>query len=442
LLENPCVHFASSDTPNTANPNISRSESTMRARGLRSFWIGASAIAASIGLAASGLADHNGSISPSPEASHTRPIPLGTSGGSLEHLLIKGRLFCYTGTLGALVEDINNRYILSNNHVLAKENELLNSGGSDATIIQPGLLDEGTCTISSGNAGNAVGTLSNYVLLEFGKGKNKPANHVDAAIAVIDNGQVASNGAILGIGTVNGVDDVLQDVDRGLGMQVQKTGRTTAHTFGTIEAFEAEIDVKYESGTARFVNQIRIRHACDSADFSASGDSGSLIVTVPVSGEPSAVGLLFAGGDADTFANPIQTVLDELSVSLASADDGIDNEGAMASDFQTTVENCPADGGSGKGGGGGRGGGPGGPPFGAIDPIGLSTASDVKARHSEEIFALPEVVGHGISMDENGNPVIEIYVSSKAKRAAGRPIPADIEGISVRVVETGVIRAF
>jgi hypothetical protein len=52
-----------------------------------------------------------------------RPVELGVSGSSIEHVVDGQRLFCYTGTLGALVTDGPNDYFLSNNHVLAKENE-------------------------------------------------------------------------------------------------------------------------------------------------------------------------------------------------------------------------------------------------------------------------------------------------------------------------------
>ena len=77
------------------------------------------------------------------------------------------------------------------------------------------------------------------------------------------------------------------------------------------------IDVKYGSvcgggrGTARFTNQIRITPG----SFSAGGDSGSLIVE-DVAANPRPVGLLFAGGSDDTFANPIQSVLDALGVTM------------------------------------------------------------------------------------------------------------------------------
>ena len=217
--------------------------------------------------------------------------------------------------------------------------------------------------------------------------------------------------------------------------KVQKTGRTTGHTFGEVKGIDATIDVKYESGTARFVDQFRIRHACDGDDFSAAGDSGSHIVSVPSNGNPDSVGLLFAGGGADTFANAIGAVTADLNVSMVGALDS-DTVDALESDYNDVVLACD----TGDDGGGGPPGG--GRPFNTIDPVGLSIVSEVKARNSDAIFALPDVVGHGIGFDEAGEAVIEIYVTSKARRAAGQPLPNNLEGIAIRVIETGVIRAF
>ena len=370
------------------------------------------------------------------QAEQDNPIKLGTSGSSREHIVIKNRLFCYTGTLGALVTDGSDQYILSNNHVLAKENGNLNLGtGGDEIIIQPGLLDLGTCTLSSGDNATQVATLSDFVVIEFGKGKTKPVNYVDAAIAIVSDNKVDSDGSILGIGPLTG-----RIASAAVDQPVQKTGRTTGHTFGTVLATGVTIDVKYDSGTARFADQIRIRHVCEGDDFSASGDSGSHIVTVPESGDPESVGLLFAGGDVDTFANPIAAVLDStggLSVSMDAGTTDGDTIGAMASDYETVSMDCDT---SDGGGGGGRPGG--GRPFNSADPVGLSIASEVQARNSDAIFALPDVVGHGIGVNEAGEAVIEIYVASKERRAVGKPLPSDIEGVAIRMIETGVIRAF
>jgi hypothetical protein len=241
---------------------------------------------------------------------------------------------------------------------------------------------------------------------------------------------VDTSGSILGIGPVGTPAVIAASVP----MPVQKTGRTTAHTFGTVMATNVTLDVSYDSGTARFVNQIRIRRPCGDAGFSDAGDSGSLIVTVPESGLPSAVGLLFAGGGSDTFANPIGPVLESLKTASSTAVTMVTGTGAVDLEATRTVydgivNTCPV-----------SGGGPGhGRPSGT--PPGLVKAKDVAARHSNRIFALPDVVGHGIGTDQNGDAVIEIYTNTKGRQGAGGH-PSDIEGVPVHVIETGPIRAY
>jgi hypothetical protein len=86
-----------------------------------------------------------------------------------------------------------------------------------------------------------------------------------------------------------------------LGLAVKKVGRTSGLTTGTIAGINVTIIVGYDSGTARFVNQIYV-----AGNFIKSGDSGSLMVTQ--SGN-NPVGLNFAGGGGGSFANPIGPVL-------------------------------------------------------------------------------------------------------------------------------------
>jgi len=94
---------------------------------------------------------------------------------------------------------------------------------------------------------------------------------------------------------------------------VQKYGRTTRQTIGQVYAVNATVKVTYDSGTARFVNQILITPG----SFSAAGDSGSLVV---YGGKGSKygmpIGLLFAGSQSLTVANPIDRVLDYFDVTI------------------------------------------------------------------------------------------------------------------------------
>jgi hypothetical protein len=77
--------------------------------------------------------------------------------------------------------------------------------------------------------------------------------------------------------------------------------------------------VGYDIGNLRFDDQIEIEGA-GTAAFSDGGDSGSLIFSADNLG----IALLFAGGDSGgsngrglTYANPLGSVLDALTVDLA-----------------------------------------------------------------------------------------------------------------------------
>ncbi len=83
-----------------------------------------------------------------------------------------------------------------------------------------------------------------------------------------------------------------------LDMIVHKFGRTTGYTAGRITSVDADVTVEYDTGGFTFADQIMIR-GLDGADFSAAGDSGSLILE---RGSQHAVGLLFAGGRGFTIA--------------------------------------------------------------------------------------------------------------------------------------------
>ena len=94
-----------------------------------------------------------------------------------------------------------------------------------------------------------------------------------------------------------------------VGMRVRKYGRTTGQTNGRIDAINGIVNVNYgaTNGVARFVNQIIIKPG----NFSAGGDSGSLIVVQKGGDARKPVGLLFAGGFGITVANPIDVRFSE-----------------------------------------------------------------------------------------------------------------------------------
>jgi hypothetical protein len=373
---------------------------------------------------------------------YNKSAPMGVSTSSKSYIVIHNLGYCYAGTLGAEVTDSRQNYVLSNNHVLAKENTNLDFPKSEnRTIVQAGLMDAGNCT--SKTPGTDIATLSRYVTVQFSKGSNIKTNYVDAAIAVAKGGTV--NPAILGLGNISGYQN---STDLSLGDIVQKVGRTTAHTMGVVTTIKNSLKVSYESGTAYFDNQIGIEDPCG-GKFSDSGDSGSLITAIPKDmSPPLAVGLLFAGGGSYTWANEIEEVLAELNGGgkitgtnlLVNMDGspavdlvtGAGYTGPAAADYANYESSCPTSGGGGRPSGKGK------KKF-VKNPAGLNIAANAQKSHSSEIFAMRNVVGHGIGEDDDGNAVINIYVSQDP---AGAYYPSQIGGVKVRVIKTGPIKAY
>ena len=248
-----------------------------------------------------------------------RPAPPGVSTG---HPSITA------GTIGARVRDAaGNVFALSNNHVYADENKA--SIGDH--VIQPGTFDSGS------SPADDLGTLADFEPIVF---STSASNVIDAAIAL-------SSTSLLDNATYCGWTPSSVTSAAKLRMKVKKCGRTTGATEGRVTGINATVNIGYGTGTARFINQIIIQPG----NFSAGGDSGSLIVT---KGEGQPTGLLFAGSSSITIANPIDPVLarfgvtiddgagppppanDPPSVSIASPDDSTFVSGAMI-DFEGTA---------------------------------------------------------------------------------------------------------
>jgi PKD repeat protein len=224
-----------------------------------------------------------------------RPVPIGVSTGNAKE--------CAAGTISCRVKDTSgNVYALSNNHVYARQNKA--SLGEE--VMQPGLYDAvPQCSYSQADV---IGNLADFEPIVFSR---YASNVIDAAIAsttVNDLGVSTPTGDGYGTPSSNTITAYL-------GQGVQKYGRTTSLTTGTVTGVNATVLVSYGSGkTARFVKQIVITPG----SFSAAGDSGSLIVDM--SNNP--VGLLFAGSSSDTIANPIGDVLDYFGVSIDNSSGG------------------------------------------------------------------------------------------------------------------------
>jgi len=218
----------------------------------------------------------------------TRPVPIGYSIGNYNE--------CASGTFGCAVEKGGNIYILSNNHVLAREN----AGSPGEPIVQPGRYDNKP--MCSGSLSDQIATLSQFVKVNTGANAN---NTVDCAIAISSTADIgcATPSKFYGLPNSTPVDAVLD-------LPVKKVGRTSSETHGTVIGVNATVTIAYAGANTRFVDQVLI-----SSRFSKAGDSGSLIVTDDANDNP--VALLFAGNKQGyTWGNRIQNVLSALNVTI------------------------------------------------------------------------------------------------------------------------------
>jgi Fibronectin type III domain len=236
---------------------------------------------------------------------YPRPVPIGVSTGLVDF---------GTGTLGARVSNGSNVYALSNNHVFAGIN-MANVGDA---ILQPGPIEDGGT-----DPADRIGTLADFQEIDFNGGPNV----MDAAIALTTPADVGTSTLPDGYGTPSTTTTTAS-----IGLPVQKYGRTTGFTQGTVNAVNVDVDVCYFPITetlcfpgfeAHFVNQFSTPDG--SVKFSDSGDSGSLIVA---QGTNEPVGLLFAGGEGLTIGNPIGPVLQRFGVTIDGAPAGPGPPGA------------------------------------------------------------------------------------------------------------------
>ncbi len=195
------------------------------------------------------------------------------------------------GTFGAIAKDNTNQQnvILSNNHVLSNVNDA--SVGDE--ILQPGPYDGGIYP------NDVLGTLIRFEPINFEEGQNL----IDAAICqpndvnfiqnlphdfipVPSSANPAIGLLFAGSSTrtiINPINHVIEKLnisfpensisDSRIGMNVQKSGRTTGGTSGTILNTNATVKVNYDADrVAIFHDQII------TGNMSAGGDSGSLVI--------------------------------------------------------------------------------------------------------------------------------------------------------------------
>jgi PKD repeat protein len=251
-----------------------------------------------------------------PTARFPRPVPTGVSTG---HPNITA------GTIGCRVTDGTNVYALSNNHVYANENRA--SIGDN--VLQPGTYDggaEGTNPLIID--GDEIGTLADFEPIILGMWG---LNVIDAAIALCSEATLGNSTPEDGYGIPSSTT-----VPAALYLPVQKYGRTTGLTKGTVKGINGAFLVRYSRSYAIFYDQIVI----EDPGFSYGGDSGSLIVTDDENCNP--VGLLFAGSDTVTIANPIDAVLTQFNVTIDDGSQGPGDNLPPTADFDYTTTDLTA----------------------------------------------------------------------------------------------------
>ena len=348
-------------------------------------------------LLTSGLADGG--------ANHqTRNQHFGVSGGNINDTT---RAFCCSGTLGALVEANNVKYILSNNHVLARGDQA--APGED--VSQPGLID------NSCQPGTIVADFTAAPAL---------GSNVDAAIAQLRTGTMDATGFIEDIGAPSSTI-----VNPSVGLSVAKSGRTTGFTTGTISSINTSVSVQYQKNCGsgkKFVVPYTNQIVISSGTFSAGGDSGSLIVTNNSSHNP--VGLLFAGSSSTTIANPIGEVLtrlNSLTGQTFSFGGGGNGNGPKRPNDQSEIQ-----------------------PYlpGVRDlmqqlpPQAVDRVSAVLEVHRANLMFQQGVIGAGIGASgrADGEPAIVIFVNKNARVRAN--LPDNLDGVPVTVVLTDEFVAY
>ena len=215
------------------------------------------------------------------------------------------------GTIGYFCRDNKGiKYVLSCNHVLA-------DFADGTTPPDKGALYRD----GSGSSIVPLATLSEFVPLS-----DTAENRVDAALAEISHG--IQNRIIEGVT----IESSAKKTDNVLNLTIEKHGIATCGTLGLIDDQSCDMRVNGPNGKSYlFMDQIRIVSLDKSKNFAARGDSGSLVFE---RSRKRAIGLLFAVGNKDllpsrldegadrtidyALANPIETVIEELSERLAN----------------------------------------------------------------------------------------------------------------------------
>lgn len=208
----------------------------------------------------------------------------------------------WAGTLGAFVRDSHALYALSNQHVVGEGDEV----AMGEPIVQPAPIDGRVAKA------NIIGVADRYVPFS-----DMTPNLVDCRLVRLADVRFVAGGYTDALGRpIKGVKRLGPE---DLHNEVVKIGRTTGVRKGRITAVEIDglpVDMG-DSFLLRFNDQVEVSGG-PRTDFSAGGDSSSLIIEVA---SRMAIALLFAGGkdttgEDFTYGNLLPNVLEALGVEL------------------------------------------------------------------------------------------------------------------------------
>lgn len=226
--------------------------------------------------------------------------------------------FASAGTLGCLVCDAAGvKFGLSNNHVSGG----CSFAGIGMPIVAPGICDVHPGSIDVLTLGRHARSLP--MISGWPDVVDISANR-DAAMFTVGNADLLTSfqGSFY--------DTPAETTALVAGIQVEKVGRTTGHTIGTVvtEIF-GPVNIMYRAPQYEFSGLVFFEHMFSVAGitsvFADEGDSGSLVTTVDADGVRRAVGIVVgittdgsSPGGKNALILPIEPILAQLGVSLLS----------------------------------------------------------------------------------------------------------------------------
>ncbi|MDR1482603.1 MAG: S1 family peptidase [Synergistaceae bacterium] len=233
----------------------------------------------------------------------------------------------FAGTMGAIIRQNEQLYVLSNNHVIGG----CNHGFLDTIIMSPATGDS-----VLGITPFEVGRLNKLCQLKSGDPFFIEPCVVDAALARITNPDFVTSWQ----GDLeNGYDTPENIVEPVARMKVKKFGRTTGLTHGFIESKAirfSKLPYKANGFNATvYFSEFWFVVGEGNTPFALPGDSGSLVVTED---EKTAVGLIFAVGGQYACFTPLRRVLDELGGGSIVSGHGVQSNRSGSESVSTTPE--------------------------------------------------------------------------------------------------------